>query len=162
MLVIWAPTPSVQAEVHGGERKCGRSYSQTLQGPASLSPLSRSTAVSCPPHAWFFQWLWSLWAPCWACAPPAWAQLAFCLKTGNDASYHVANITSNTVIQLLPGTNLSQKQEIFQAPPLPEGVSVGSLQEEPADDQKMLTPNTCEEPHVCVQGSRLCTWEGRS
>ena len=31
----------------------------------------------------------------------------------------------NPVIQLLPGTDLSQQWEIVQAPPLPEGVPVG-------------------------------------
>lgn len=67
----------------------------------------------------------------------------------------------NPVIQLLPGTDLSQQREIVQAPPLPEGVPVGSLQEEAADDQKMMTRNTHEEPHVHVQGSGLWTWEGR-
>jgi len=40
MLVIWAPTPSIQAEVHGRETTCGRPYSQTLQGPEKSPRLS--------------------------------------------------------------------------------------------------------------------------
>ena len=42
-----------------------------------LSSLSLFTAVSRPPHGWFFRLLDPLRALCWARLPPAWAQLAF-------------------------------------------------------------------------------------
>ena len=44
---------------------------------------------------------------------------------------------------------------------LPKGAPVGSLQEEPAENQEIMTPNMHEMPHVRIQGSRLQTWDGR-